>query len=97
LALNPRSYSLSLYYRPVVVVIGRAVPTTPTVEEALETMKLALDVWHDLWENAERNGGCDPDRHPDEENRYYPWSEDYLAWVRDTKPRGEYQASLRQT
>ena len=59
-------------------------------------MKLALDVWYDLWENAESDGGRDPDRHPGEENQHYPWSEDHLVWIRDTKPRSEYYASLRQ-
>ena len=60
-------------------------------------MKLALDVWYELWENAESEGGCGPERHLGEENRHHSWSEDYLVWVRDTKPRGEYYASLGQT
>ncbi len=60
-------------------------------------MKLALDVWYDLWENAESNDGRGSDRHPGEWNRHYLWSEDYLVWVRDTKPRSAYYASLRQT
>jgi hypothetical protein len=60
-------------------------------------MKLALDVWYDLWENAERDGGCGLERHSGEENRHYPWAEDYLAWVTDMKPRREYYVSLGQT
>jgi hypothetical protein len=60
-------------------------------------VKVALDVWYDLWETAESDGGRVPGRHSGEENRHYPWSEDYLALVRDMKPRGEYYASLRQT
>ncbi len=60
-------------------------------------MKLALDAWYDLWENAESDGDRSPDPHPGEENRHCLWLEDYLVWVRDAKPRSAYYASLRQT
>ena len=59
-------------------------------------MKLALDVWYELWENAQSEGGRGPGWHLGEETRHYSWSENYLVWVRDTKPRGEYHASLGQ-
>ena len=42
-------------------------------------MKLALDVWYELWENAGSGGGLGPDRHPDEEDHHYPLPEDYLG------------------
>jgi len=45
-------------------------------------MKLALDVWYELWEKTGSEGAPDPDRHHDEEDRYHLWREDYLAWVR---------------
>jgi len=53
-------------------------------------MKLALDVWYELWENAGSGGGLGPERNPDEEDRHYPWPEDYLAWSGDKEVHSEY-------
>ena len=60
-------------------------------------MKLALDVWYELWENAGSRGGLGPDRHPDEEDRHYPWPEDYLTWMGDKEGHSEYHPWLGQT
>ena len=57
-------------------------------------MKLALDVWHELWENVGSQGDPNPEQRPDEGERYYPWVADDLAWSRDTKPRSVYHDSL---
>jgi hypothetical protein len=52
-------------------------------------MKLALDVWYELWDKVGSEGGPDPNRHPDEEDRNYPWREDYLAWIRSKEVRSD--------
>jgi hypothetical protein len=52
-------------------------------------MKLALDVWYELWDKVGSEGGPDPNRHPDEEDRNYPWREDYLAWIRSKEARSD--------
>ena len=44
-------------------------------------MKLALDVWYELWERTGSEGGTDLDRRPGQEDEYYPWHEDYLVWL----------------
>ncbi len=44
-------------------------------------MKLALDVWYELWEKTGGEGDTEPKRHLEEEDYYYPWREDYLRWV----------------
>ena len=55
-------------------------------------MKLALDVWYALWEDVGNESGPDPDQPAHEKDSYYPWTEDYRAWIRDRQVRGDYQA-----
>ncbi len=53
-------------------------------------MKLALDVWYELWEKTGGEGATEPDRHLEEEDYYYyPWREDYLTWVGGKEARAE--------
>jgi len=52
-------------------------------------MKLALDIWYELWEKTCIEGSPDPNRHPDEEDRYYPRQKDYLAWIRSKEARSD--------
>lgn len=52
-------------------------------------MKLALDVWYSLWEKTGREGRPDPNLHPEEEDRYYPWGEDHPAWIRSKEARSD--------
>jgi hypothetical protein len=54
-------------------------------------MKLALDVWYELWEKADGEGATEPNRHLEEEDDYYyyPWREDYLRWVGGEEARAE--------
>ena len=59
-------------------------------EEALETVKLALDVWYELWENAGSEGSPGPQQPTEEVDPPYPWLEDNLAWDRGTRPRSVY-------
>ena len=35
----------------------------------METMKLELDIWYELWENVGSEGGPDPERHPSGKDR----------------------------
>ena len=49
-------------------------------------MKLALDVWYELWEKTGSEDGTNSDRHPVLEDEYHPWHEDYLAWLGIKKP-----------
>jgi hypothetical protein len=58
------------------------------------TVKLALDVWYELWENAASESRPSLDQHPDEGDHHYPWLEDGRAWNRDTRPRSLYYTSL---
>lgn len=44
-------------------------------------MKLALDVWYELWEKTAIEDGSSPYQRPDEEDPYHPWREDYRAWI----------------
>ena len=56
-------------------------------------MKLALDVWYELWERTTASeDGTAPNRHPEDEDYYScynPWREDYLAWVRTKEARDD--------
>ena len=55
-------------------------------------MKLALDVWYELWERTTASeDGTAPNRHPEEEAYSYhaPWREDYLTWVRSKEARDD--------
>lgn len=52
-------------------------------------MKLALDVWYELWEKTGSEGGTEPNRHLAEEDDYYPRREDYLVWIRDREARSD--------
>jgi hypothetical protein len=55
-------------------------------------MKLALDVWYELWERTTASeDGTAPNRHPEEEAYSYhgPWREDYLTWVRAKEARDD--------
>jgi hypothetical protein len=52
-------------------------------------MKLVLDVWYELCEKTGSEGGTKPNRHLEEEDGYYPWREDYSAWIRGKESRTE--------
>jgi hypothetical protein len=58
-------------------------------EEAWYAMKMALDVWYELWDKDGSEGRPEPNRHPDKEDGYYPWREDYLAWIRSKEARSD--------
>lgn len=61
-------------------------------------MKLALDVWYELWEKAGSEGDPGHEQHPDVEDRHYPWLEDnFLTWNGNMRPRSVYYASLGRT
>ena len=57
-------------------------------------MKLALDVWYELWENVGSERYANLEQRPDEGERYYLWLEADLAWSRDTKPRSVFHDLL---
>jgi len=47
-------------------------------------MKMALDYWYELWENAGNKGRPSLQRqHSEEEDRSYPWEKDYQMRIRD--------------
>ncbi|MDX6381634.1 MAG: hypothetical protein QOI57_2658 [Rubrobacteraceae bacterium] len=49
-----------------------------------QDVKMALDYWYELWANSGRKDGPSLEtQHSEEEDRYYPWEEDYPACMRD--------------
>jgi hypothetical protein len=52
-------------------------------------MKMALDIWYELWEKTGSQGSTDPYRHPDEQDRSYPWQEDYPTWIKSKEARSD--------
>lgn len=52
-------------------------------------MKLALDVWYELWEKTSSEGSTNSDQHPGQGDEYYPWCEDYLAWIESKEMPGD--------
>jgi hypothetical protein len=59
-------------------------------------VKLALDVWYELWERAGDNGGPGRVRDPGAEYRPNPWPEEYRTWIGGQEPRSGYYALLGQ-
>jgi len=59
-------------------------------------VKLALDVWYELWERADDNGGPGRGRDPGAGHRSNPWPEEYRAWIGGQEPRSGYYALLGQ-
>jgi hypothetical protein len=52
-------------------------------------MKLALDVWYELWDKTGSEDGAPSIQHLDEEDEYYPWHEDRLAWIRGKEAQSD--------
>jgi hypothetical protein len=52
-------------------------------------MKMALDIWYELWEKTGSESSTDPYRHPDEQDRSYPWQEDYPRWIKSKEARSD--------
>lgn len=44
-------------------------------------MKMALDYWYELWETAGDRDRDSLDQLSEEEDRRYPWEQDYQAWL----------------
>ena len=55
-------------------------------------MKLALDVWYELWENVGSESETDSEQPQSEGPLYYSQPEIYPAWLRDKETRSEYYA-----
>jgi hypothetical protein len=58
----------------------------------LEIVKLALDVWYELWENVGSESEPDSEQPLSEGSLYYSQPESYPAWLRDEETRSEYYA-----
>jgi hypothetical protein len=52
-------------------------------------MKLALDVWYELWDKTGSEDGAPPDQPLEEEDEYHPWHEDYLVWIRGKEAQSD--------
>jgi hypothetical protein len=55
-------------------------------------VKLALDVWYELWENVGSESEPDSEQPLSEGSLYYSQPESYPVWLRDEETRSEYYA-----
>jgi hypothetical protein len=55
-------------------------------------VKLALDVWYELWENVGSESEPDSGQPSDEGTLYYSQPESHPSWLRDQETRGESYA-----